>query len=251
MPPESTMNFGWLTDNTPDDEFSRIVLHEFGHALGLIHEHQSPAAGIPWNRQKVLDYYKKADNWDASTVQANIFDQASASTTNFSQFDPQSIMLYSIPAELTTNGYAVGWNRVLSSVDKQYIGMFYPFAPGAQGTLFTGDDCDTVAFDVSNGNANLDGIRFVLRLQTPRVTWWKSIQIPIQGGAYVEIEAHDNESGDRILALSSFDPTRPIRFNKAKGFGTHTPLSYTWDVMPALATGSQVILDWNRDSCMN
>jgi len=33
-PPDKTMNFGWLTDATPDVEVSRVVLHEFGHALG-------------------------------------------------------------------------------------------------------------------------------------------------------------------------------------------------------------------------
>ena len=35
---EPTMNLGWLTETTDDNEFRRVVLHEFGHALGLIHE---------------------------------------------------------------------------------------------------------------------------------------------------------------------------------------------------------------------
>src|SRR5262245_36465718 len=39
---EPTMNFGWLTDETEDDEYERVVIHEFGHALGAIHEHQNP-----------------------------------------------------------------------------------------------------------------------------------------------------------------------------------------------------------------
>ena len=30
---EPTMNLGWLTDWTPDYEFKRTILHEFGHAL--------------------------------------------------------------------------------------------------------------------------------------------------------------------------------------------------------------------------
>ncbi|MFF7108186.1 hypothetical protein [Pseudomonas sichuanensis] len=32
-----------------DEHFRRIVLHEFGHALGMIHEHQHPMANIPWD----------------------------------------------------------------------------------------------------------------------------------------------------------------------------------------------------------
>ncbi len=32
----------WLTPESSDDEIRRVVSHEFGHALGLIHEHQNP-----------------------------------------------------------------------------------------------------------------------------------------------------------------------------------------------------------------
>jgi len=45
-PGEATMNLGWLDKNTPDKEYSRVVKHEFGHAIGLIHEHENPADGI-------------------------------------------------------------------------------------------------------------------------------------------------------------------------------------------------------------
>ena len=47
------MNLGWLTAATPDEEYSRVVVHEFGHALGCIHEHQSPAATFQWNKEAV------------------------------------------------------------------------------------------------------------------------------------------------------------------------------------------------------
>ena len=52
--PQPTMNYGWLTPTTPDNEYNRVVLHEFGHAIGCIHEHQNPADGIPWDREAVL-----------------------------------------------------------------------------------------------------------------------------------------------------------------------------------------------------
>src|SRR6476660_1865591 len=47
---QPTMNYGWLTDASPDDEIQRVVLHEFGHAIGLIHEHQNPKHAIKWNK---------------------------------------------------------------------------------------------------------------------------------------------------------------------------------------------------------
>src|SRR6478736_9341687 len=34
---DKTMNFGWLNDDSEDREVSRVVLHEFGHALGCHH----------------------------------------------------------------------------------------------------------------------------------------------------------------------------------------------------------------------
>ncbi|WP_419699053.1 M12 family metallopeptidase [Mucilaginibacter sp. NFX135] len=37
----ATINFGWLSNTLPERDFKQVVLHEFGHALGLIHEHQS------------------------------------------------------------------------------------------------------------------------------------------------------------------------------------------------------------------
>jgi hypothetical protein len=194
-----------------------------------------------------MDYYRSNTIWSDAEIQANIFDQASADTTNFSAFDPFSIMEYHIPAEFTTNGYSVDWNTELSSVDNQFIRIFYPFPPGSRGTLFTGDDCDTVGFEIVNGVPGQDGIRFVLRLG-PQVSWWKSITVPTQGGGRIEIEAYRNVSGETTLT-SNFDASRPIGFSKAKFLGIHTGLGFTWDIGPALAPGSLVMLDWNRDRC--
>lgn len=44
---QPTMNLGWLsglTDTVSDTERG-VILHEFGHVLGLLHEHQSPLRG--------------------------------------------------------------------------------------------------------------------------------------------------------------------------------------------------------------
>lgn len=127
-PNEPTMNFGWLTPATPNDEVQRVVLHEFGHALGLVHEHQSPAAEIPWNREAVYAYYAGPPNhWTRAEVDRNLFQRYRRSETNFSAFDPDSIMLYPIPPEFTDGQFSVGWNRTLSAGDRAAIRTFYPY----------------------------------------------------------------------------------------------------------------------------
>lgn len=126
-PGEPTMNFGWLTPDSPDDEVSRVVLHEFGHALGCIHEHQNPAGGIPWNKPAVYAYYSGPPNhWSQALVDRNVFQAYDADLTVHSQVDPDSIMMYPIPRSLTLGGFAVGLNTQLSPTDKQFIRKAYP-----------------------------------------------------------------------------------------------------------------------------
>lgn len=124
---DPTMNFGWLTPDTFEQEYSRVVLHEFGHALGFAHEHQHPLTSIPWNVQAVYNYYKLTQNWDAGQVDRNIFRRYSTEETNFSQYDQTSIMHYSIPNSLTNGDFETPWNTQLSNIDKDFVGKWYPY----------------------------------------------------------------------------------------------------------------------------
>ena len=128
---QPTMNFGWLRPDSPAEDYTRVVLHEFGHSLSCIHEHQNPEAAIPWDRDAVYAYYAGAPNfWSAADVDENLFKPYSRDKTQFSRFDPASIMLYPIPEQHTLGDYSVGLNNDLSETDRTFIGTIYPFAPG-------------------------------------------------------------------------------------------------------------------------
>ena len=116
----ATMNFGWLDVAT--------VIHEFGHALGMIHEHQNPRGEpIKWDIPRVLEWAANPPNyWDETTTRHNIIDKYEENITNGSSFDPESIMLYYFPAYLTTNNIGTEQNQRLSKNDVIYLSNQYP-----------------------------------------------------------------------------------------------------------------------------
>jgi hypothetical protein len=179
----ATMNYGWLTPTAPDEEYSRVVIHEFGHALGCIHEHQNPSTAIPWDKPKVYAYYAgPPNNWTKDQVDINLFQTYSRDITQYSQFDPKSIMLYPIPNDFTIGDFEVGWNRVLSDVDKEFIGILYPAQPktgqalaidggAVKASIGQFGETDTFTFNVSKAGRyrveTLGGLDLVMSLFGP------------------------------------------------------------------------------------
>ncbi len=124
---QPTMNYGWLRDDTEEDEYRRVVVHEFGHALGAIHEHQSPKAKLQWNKAAVYRVFSGPPNyWTKADIDHNIFNRYSVLTTNSTKFDPDSIMLYAFPPELFLDGKGTKANTSLSDKDKEFIRKMYP-----------------------------------------------------------------------------------------------------------------------------
>jgi len=122
----ATMNFGWFFSNTTDEEIRRVTLHEFGHALGCIHEHQHPNGNIPWNQDAVRRVYTAVHKWSESDINRNIFQQFPPAEISNSEYDKDSIMHYFFPKELTLSGFSFKENYELSQRDKDFIGNCYP-----------------------------------------------------------------------------------------------------------------------------
>ena len=155
-----TMNYGWLTPSTSTREYQRVVRHEFGHALGMIHEHQNPSAvgKIPWDKPKVYAYYAQ-QGWSQDDVDFNIFDAYDEDETNFTDFDPTSIMQYSVPDALTIGAFAIGWNTEFSATDREFMAGQYP--KGSPGVVDIEVDAGPMAADLAVG-AEVDVFHFTV-----------------------------------------------------------------------------------------
>lgn len=162
------MCYGWFTDATLETEFSRTVIHEFGHLLGLQHEQQHRDAKI--NQSKYFQYLvdNSGGTWDLQMAKS----QAAFFTTQedayyehqYTTYDPLSIMHYYVPANCTDNNVAVGGSNKLSAGDIAFIGTAYPFPkdptnpvdPTIGTTIYTiNNSSGTPQVDVIRGNNGL------------------------------------------------------------------------------------------------
>jgi hypothetical protein len=133
---EQSMNFALYDVNPPPEPiFSRVVLHEFGHALGLQHEHQSYLAPcmneFDWN--SIYTYLKGPPNyWSIEQIDHNLKPLPDDGQNDAGDaFDVKSIMLYSFPKNFykpaadTTKCFTEG-NNILSAGDVKAIVKYYP-----------------------------------------------------------------------------------------------------------------------------
>ena len=125
---QPTMNFGWVRDNSDAAEDRAVILHEFGHALGCVHEHQSPTFSRVWNEAEVMKYFQGPPNyWNAEEIRGNVLKKYSPNGIAATKFDPKSIMLYAFDADLFADGLgSTNENTVLSATDKAMIRKMYP-----------------------------------------------------------------------------------------------------------------------------
>ncbi|GJJ10387.1 hypothetical protein Clacol_004613 [Clathrus columnatus] len=127
-----TMNLASVRDSDTCMPWERsVILHEWGHTLGLLHEHQSLAARreFTFNADSIRNYYRRNHpNLDNTFIEQNILKAyLQSDMSNWSEVDTQSIMIYPIDKSFTYEGnIVVGMNTELSEKDKAYMIINYP-----------------------------------------------------------------------------------------------------------------------------
>lgn len=122
-----TMNLGWAAETTSEKSFASVVLHEFGHAIGLLHEHNHPLANLKWKKDVVYaDLGGPPNNWSKKTVDFNVFESYPTDRVVMSpNVDLVSIMIYTIPSRWLDGQPGIMPSDHLSKGDIKFIRQLY------------------------------------------------------------------------------------------------------------------------------
>ncbi len=225
---QPTMNLGFLDGGT--------AAHEFGHAIGLAHEHQNPAGGMDWNEATVIKSLSgPPNNWDVAMIRHNVLDKYRVDQIQGTAFDPDSIMLYFFPGDWVKSGVGTHANNVLSAVDKAYIASAQAYPKTAptvadateikvnasrrtQASIGQAGEEDLFKFNVTTGGSHIVDTKgptdVVMRLYGPN--------------SQTNVIAEDDDSGDGSNARISASLVPGLyyaqvrHYNRNNGKGDYT-----------------------------
>ncbi|KAK7682145.1 hypothetical protein QCA50_014732 [Cerrena zonata] len=96
LDPEEDINERSLQSEEGKAVFRQIVLHEFGHVLGCVHEHQQPKANIKWDKDRVYTAFGGHSKKKRDLIDVNIFEHypQNPAIVAGTEHDKDSIMHY-------------------------------------------------------------------------------------------------------------------------------------------------------------
>ncbi|KAH8826792.1 hypothetical protein DL96DRAFT_1801670 [Flagelloscypha sp. PMI_526] len=253
--PQPTMNLGGVLDATSLTSWERsIILHEFGHVLGLVHEHRGAARGIPihLDPNAMTNYYSSTFGeysiwWNPNATQLLVLDLYNeVDISNYADVDSTSIMLFPIPAEATLEKTeTILVNSELSNFDKAYMTIIYPrqTIDASEAEMSTNPPW-TLTYALSMINADSTVTSSILKYSSEPVTYTDTIRSLMDGWLVEKRMAvslqlatpvpHPHPDSDSVLAQADSGSTPTL----APEPGLEDPL----DVLPEYCT-----CDFERD----
>jgi hypothetical protein len=131
---QPTMNLGWLDDDIQFDSpyykgSGQVVLHEFCHALGMIHEHTNPKGKpIQWNKEVVYKEIAASNGWSKQQIDNNMFSKYG---------DKEACDLYAAQLAKMAPGAAISSEGTFTGPDGAQLPI-----PFCGGELTNGSDYD-------------------------------------------------------------------------------------------------------------
>ncbi|KOC12867.1 hypothetical protein AFLA70_332g001031 [Aspergillus flavus AF70] len=187
-----SMNLGWINEKTGENARRSTILHEFGHALGAVHEHSSPRAEINWNKEAVYARYSgPPSKWDKAKIDHNVLRKIPDKYTKATEFDPDSIMLYGFPGSLTMDGKGTERKYFLSARDKEFMRFIYPFDTHDVGMFNT--------IEVATGNKSqqvfVTTVPWNRKYSSPPAMVWGFNHLDIPSNRNLRIQANITDKG--------------------------------------------------------
>jgi hypothetical protein len=121
------MNLDSFTMDTPESEYRRVVRHETGHTMGFPHEHMRQELVDLIDKNRAIEYFGRTQGWNAEEVRRQVLTPLEESSLlGTPHADPNSIMCYQIPGEITLNGEPILGGSDINAWDYRFVATIYP-----------------------------------------------------------------------------------------------------------------------------
>jgi hypothetical protein len=123
---EPTMNLEGFTARTSLKEFKRVVRHEAGHTLGFPHEHLRQEVVGKIDPRKAYAYFRRVEGWTKRQVDEQVLTPIERRFLFGSRPNPNSIMCYQLPGEITRDGKPILGGTDIAADDYAFAATIYP-----------------------------------------------------------------------------------------------------------------------------
>jgi hypothetical protein len=121
-----TMNLQGFTMSTPESEYKRVVRHETGHTLGMVHEHLRKYLVARIDPQKAYDYFLLTQGWNEQMVDLQVLTPLDEESLMATPPDQTSIMCYQLPGSITRDRRPIVGGSDINDTDYAFAGKIYP-----------------------------------------------------------------------------------------------------------------------------